>query len=595
MKHRFMSVGFLLQLAATYAVTALIIVLLYSFFGLLADLFLRPLIGHTVLLVNALTALVLAVAYAPLVRGFERVTDRLFFRGRYDYQKILRKISSEIASVLKLEQLAKLVVASLLETMRISEISFLLPDKDGEHFRSVPLPVQRYKQIEIDLASPIVAWLQRSKDILVRAEVEKVPDVRDAMDRLGITVWVPIVSKGRMIGLIALGDKLSGEDFSTEDLVLMTTLANQTAVALDNARLYDEVVSTKNYSEEVLRSMTSGVLSTDGEGRVVTFNGMAERITGRRIDEVVGRTCLEVWGKRGTVTQVVDNTLKERTYLNYETGITSPERGMVPVSLSSTLLRDSQGLKMGALVSIQDLTEMKELEDKIRRADKLTALATMAAGMAHEIKNPLSSMKVFAQLLPQKIDDPEYRQKLEEILPREIDRIDRIVESLLGFARATEPTYQATDLNALLEEDLKYFRLQAENAGVKLKTNYSPLPEIEVDRGQMGQVFSNLILNALQAMPGGGELTVSTLPGKKVEDILQCVKVVVGDTGHGMSEETLKKLFDPFFTTKYGGTGLGLTITHSIVDGHRGGIDVESRVGKGTTFTVTLPVKQGLL
>ncbi len=595
MKHRFMSAGFLLQLGATYAVTALIIVLLYGFVALLVELLLRPLIGHAVLIINALTALVLAVIYTPLVRGFERVTDRLFFRGRYDYQKILRKISSEIASVLKLEQLAKLVAASLLETMKISEISFLLPDKDGEHFRSVPLAVQRYQKIEIDVASPIVAWLKRTKEILVRAEVGKYPEVRGAMERLGIAVWVPIVSKNELIGVIALGEKLSGEDFSTEDLVLMTTLANQTAVALDNARLYDEVVATKNYSEEVLRSMTNGVLSTDNDGRIVTFNGMAERITGRRIDEVVGRTCLEIWGKRGTITQVVDNTLKERAYLNFETGITSPERGLVPVSLASTLLRDGQGRKMGALLSIQDLTEMKELEDKIRRADKLTALATMAAGMAHEIKNPLSSMKVFAQLLPQKIDDPEYRQKLEELLPREIDRIDRIVESLLGFARATEPTYQATDLNALLEEDLKYFRLQAEAAGVKLKASYSPLPEIEVDRGQIAQVFSNLILNALQAMPDGGELTVATSPGKKVEETLQTVRVVVADTGHGIPDETIKKLFDPFFTTKYGGTGLGLTITHSIVDGHRGFIDVESKVGKGTTFTVTLPVSQGLV
>ena len=146
-----------------------------------------------------------------------------------------------------------------------------------------------------------------------------------------------------------------------------------------------------------------------------------------------------------------------------------------------------------------------------------------------------------------------------------------------------------TRLEDVLEENLHYFSTQAEAAGIKLKKNYSPLPEIEVDRAQIAQVFSNLILNGLQAMPEGGELTVETFPGKKVEELLQTVKVRIADTGHGIPEETIKKLFDPFFTTKFGGTGLGLTITHSIVDGHKGFIDVESKVGKGTTFYFTLP------
>ena len=219
----------------------------------------------------------------------------------------------------------------------------------------------------------------------------------------------------------------------------------------------------------------------------------------------------------------------------------------------------------------------------------------MAAGMAHEIKNPLSSMKVFSQLLPLKIDDPEFKQKLGEILPREIDRIDRIVESLLGFARATVPKFEPVRVEELMEETLKYFADKAAGAGVAIKKEYAKLPEIELDRGQMSQVFSNLVLNAIQAMPEGGTLTVRTMPGKKVDDQLKEIKVSVADTGHGIPEESQKKLFDPFFTTKYGGTGLGLTITHSIVDGHRGLIDVASELGKGTTFTVTLPVSQALI
>jgi PAS domain S-box-containing protein len=351
----------------------------------------------------------------------------------------------------------------------------------------------------------------------------------------------------------------------------------------------------KDYSEEILQSMVSGVLTADTRKMIVTYNNMAEKIMGKKASEVLGKNCEELWGKKGEITKIIENTLKDKRYINFESSISSPERGLVPVSFSSTILRDHQGKKIGALVTIQDLSEVKELEGKVRQADKLSALATMAAGMAHEIKNPLSSMKVLSQLLPRKFDDPAYRKKLQEIIPREINRIDRIVESLLGFARAAVPNFEEVQIKDILKENLKYFKDQTEEAGIKIATNYSSLPPIEVDRGQISQVFSNLILNAIQAMPNGGELNISTLPGKKIDDLLKNVKIKISDSGHGMPEEMLKKLFDPFFTTKYGGTGLGLTISHNIVDGHKGYIDVESKVGKGTTFMVTLPVSQGLV
>ncbi|MFA4844909.1 MAG: ATP-binding protein, partial [Candidatus Margulisiibacteriota bacterium] len=578
-KHRLMSIEVVIQRGTVYAFATVLIMALYALAVMISEVYLRQIIGYTSLAVTALAALVIAVAYQPLVTLFQLLADRIFFRGRYDYQKILRQISHDIASVIKLEELSRLIVVSFVETMRVAEISFLLPDKDHEHFRSVSLNLPHYKRMEIDLRNPIISRLALKGDILVRDEVEDeisrednsalVP-VRDAMDRLGITVWVPIIAKDELSGIIALGDKLSGDLFTAEDLALLTTLANQTAVALDNARLYNEVLTMKNYSEEILQSMTNGVLTTDNTGRVVTYNQMAESITGRKWDDVIGRTCEEVWGKMGAIPRAIESTLRGAPLMNFETGLSSPVRGLVPVAFSSTLLRDSQGKKNGALLSIQDLSEMKELEGKIRRADKLTALATMAAGMAHEIKNPLSSMKVFAQLLPQKIDDPEYRQKLGEIMPREIDRIDRIVESLLSFARATEPTFVRAKVEEILDYNLNYYTDKAQGAGVKIRREYTELPEIELDKSQISQLFSNLILNGIQAMPEGGELTVKTFPGKMVDDLLQSVKVQVSDTGHGIPEEMQKKLFDPFFTTKYGGTGLGLTISHSIVDGHKG-------------------------
>ncbi len=613
LKHRLMSIEVVVQRSVVYAVATILIMAIYALAVIISETFLRRIIGYSSLLITAGAALLIAIVYQPLVQSFQGITDRLFFRGRYDYQKTLREISQQIASVIKLEELTHLIVNSFIDTMKVSEISVLLLDKQGVYFKSVPISMARYKRIEIDCTSPIVSWLNSTKDILVREEVEdeidrqttfdegtqirkqSLEDVRDEMDRLGISIWVPIVSKDELIGIIALGHKLSGDLFTSEDIRLLGTLSSQTAVALDNARLYDEVVNMKDYSEEILQSMINGVMTVDVRGRIVTYNVMAERITGRRVAEVLGKPCQDLWGPKGEITKVIENTLKDRCYVNFESSIASPERGLVPVSFSSTILRDHQGKRMGVLLTIQDLTEVKELEGKVRQADKLTALATMAAGMAHEIKNPLSSMKVLSQLVPIKFEDAEFRSKLQEIMPREINRIDRIVESLLGFARATAPNFQETDTNEILKDNLQYFEHQANESDVKIITAYADLPKIELDRGQISQVFSNLILNAIQAMPHGGQLKIETSPGKVIDDTLQNVKIKISDSGHGISEEKLKKLFDPFFTTKYGGTGLGLTISHSIVDGHKGYFDVESKVGQGTTFTVTLPVTQGLI
>jgi len=605
LRHRLMSLEIIIKKGLVYVTVTTFIIALYSLAVIISETFFRQILGYSSLVITGIAALLIAIIYQPLVKSLQSVADRLFFRGRYNYQKILNEISQRIASVIRLEELTKLIVSSLVATMRVSEISFLLLEKDKDRFCSIAISLPRYKKIEIDLESPIIAWLSSTKDILVRDEIEDeiakqaragLIEVRDEMERLGIPLWVPIVSKDNLIGIIALGQKLSGDIFTTEDIRLLSTLANQTAVALDNARLYEKVVNMKEYREKILESMLDGMLTVDVKGKIRTYNLMAEKITGRRIAEVLGKTSEEIWGRRGMITNVMENTLtNSRCYVNFEARIASPEKGLVPVSFSSSVLFDHHGKKMGALLTIQDLTEVKELEGKVRRADKLSALATMAAGMAHEIKNPLSSMKVLAQLLPKKIENHEYRAKLQEIMPREINRIDRIVESLLGFARATTLKFEKVDIKDILEDNLKYFEGQAHSAEVEIIKEYAELPQIEIDKAQLSQVFSNLILNAIQAMPEGGELKVATLPGKRTENILRTIKIQVSDSGHGISDEMQKKLFDPFYTTKHGGTGLGLTISHSVVDGHKGYIDLESSVGQGTTFTITLPVSQGLV
>lgn len=598
--HRLLSIEVVIQRAFIYTLATGLIMALYAVAVILSEQIFRGLFRYSSAFLTGLAALIIAIIYQPLVRSLWNLTDRLFFRGRYDYQKTLRSVSSAIATKIRLEDLSRLIITTFVETMGVSEISFLIYDRDRKRFRSVYLELpqagtSRYKRIELDEESSIISWLKKTKDILILEELKEESEVKEEGGRLGVAIWVPIVSKDELIGVISLGNKLTGDIYSYEDIGLLSTLANQTAVALENARLYEEVVNARNYIQEILESMVTGVLTVDARGSLVTFNPMAETISGLSSAEVLGRSYEEVFSKKSVLVQVIEGTLKDRCYTNFEAGLVSKKRGLVPVSVSSTVLFDSRNKKIGALVSLIDLTEVKELEGKVRQADKLGALGTMAAGMAHEIKNPLSSMKVLSQLLPLKYQDQEFREKLLEIMPREIDRIDRIVESLLSFARATAPQFKKLKIEEVIEENMKYFAEQAKSSGVKIVTTYGDLPEIEGDHDQLSQVFSNLILNALQAMPEGGELKIETRPGKQIENILQNVIIMVADTGHGIPPENLKRLFDPFFTTKYAGTGLGLSISHNIVDGHHGSIDVKSEVGRGTAFTVALPVSQELI
>jgi signal transduction histidine kinase len=260
--------------------------------------------------------------------------------------------------------------------------------------------------------------------------------------------------------------------------------------------------------------------------------------------------------------------------------------------------------------------DLRESQERLILSEKLASLGTMAAGMAHEIKNPLVSIRTFTQILQQKWEDKEFREKFSSIIPHEIERINRIAESLLKFGKPMKPELSQVDVNALLDEVLLLFESQCKKNNIRVTKKLAELPEITGDAGQLQQVFVNIVKNAIEAMQDkGGEMIVKTDVGeviklgrmgregkKKGEEMIwgeeeemekpvAVIFVEITDTGEGIPEENLKSLFDPFFTTKMTGTGMGLPITLRIIEEHRGSIKVRSLAGKGTTFIITLPQK----
>lgn len=264
--------------------------------------------------------------------------------------------------------------------------------------------------------------------------------------------------------------------------------------------------------------------------------------------------------------------------------------------------------------------EMRDSQERLVLSEKLASLGTMAAGMAHEIKNPLVSLRTFTQLLQYKWEDKEFREKFSSIIPHEIDRINRIAESLLKFGKPMAPEFTRVDANAILDEVLVLFEIVAKKNNVRVTKKLAVLPPISGDPGLLEQAFVNIIKNAIESMQEkGGELIVKTDVGEVIRvgkpakegrkvgeemvwgegeqpaetkeegEAMPVIFIEVSDSGEGIPEENLKSLFDPFFTTKMTGTGMGLPITLRIIEEHKGSIKVRSQIGKGTTFIITLP------
>lgn len=231
--------------------------------------------------------------------------------------------------------------------------------------------------------------------------------------------------------------------------------------------------------------------------------------------------------------------------------------------------------------------ENERLRQEVAQSDRMKAVATLAAGMAHEIKNPLTSIKTFAEYLPQKYDDPQFRDRFAKIMAQEVDKMNALVHRLLEFARPAEPQLKLVSLKRVIDETLDLLQGTLLKNQIQTQTIFDPTDTIYADEGQLKQALLNVILNSIEAMPGPGRIAVSTVRQNG------SIAIVVADSGPGIAKKDFQHIFDPFYTTKAGGTGLGLSVVHSIVRQHGGRVAVESEIGKGTTIRMVLPVQQG--
>jgi PAS domain S-box-containing protein len=348
-----------------------------------------------------------------------------------------------------------------------------------------------------------------------------------------------------------------------------------------------EITSLKAYTDHILASMTNGLITIDLEKKIVTVNEMAERIIGRGKEGIAGFSMEQMMGEQHPLYKILMETLTQKQGISHIEVELKKDGESLWLIAGTSLLIGGEGKIIGALAIFQDITPIKALEEKLRQADRLAALGTLSAGLAHEIKNPLSAIKTFVQLLPQKIGNPSFMEKFNITVPREIDRINHLVEDLLELTRKRVRPLIDLKVDPLIHQviDLHGEELKRRQIAFQDHLNKMTLP-VHGDVETLYRAFSNLIINAIQAMPNGGTLSISS----KLDSSSSSLEITFRDTGIGMDETTAKNIFNPFFTTKDKGVGLGLALTRKIIEDHRGTIEVVSEKGMGTIFTIHLPV-----
>lgn len=339
----------------------------------------------------------------------------------------------------------------------------------------------------------------------------------------------------------------------------------------------------KTFSDILVENMPIGLVAVDEKDRVTAFNAGAESILGRNAAEVIGRPagealpekCREVLSELGQGVRVIEREIE----------CTMNSGKEVPLEVIAATLHEEGRIPQGSVILFRDLTELRQLKAEIARSQRLASIGSLAAGVAHEIRNPLSSIKGFATYFKEKLRGSPEDTRTADIMIQEVERLNRVVRQLLDLSRPMEMKKVPTSVGSLIEHTLKLTELQARKKGISIKTDIAPgTPDAVIDPDRIKQALLNLCLNALEAMKTGGTLTLSL---RRQDE--RALMIGISDTGPGIPRKEMDRIFDPFYTTKTSGTGLGLAIVHRIIEAHGGEIRVTSDPGGGTTFTILLP------
>lgn len=484
-KHHLLDIEVVIKRTVVYSTATALLTGLFVSLILVSNQIFRGLTGYSSIWPSIIGAFVIALIFQPLRELIQKAVDKIFFRARYNYQYILGKYSHALAQPMTdLDRFSRIAPYLLTKAMKLSGVSFMVLDREKHSFvvRAGEKETKGIEGLEVSEDSPLIQEiLSRKRGISIEemryalrlGKDQRLESIISDMQRLKTVLIIPCVSESEyfkkpvLLSTINLGKKMSDENFSTEDIEFLRTLANQAAISIEYAFIMEE---------------------------------------------------------------------------------------------------------------------LKRNQAAVVRSEKLAAIGTTTAGIAHELKNPLTYLNTLSQLMAKKWDDPEFKKSVADTLPAETQRMQMMVEGLLDYSREKEMQFKPVEIKEVVDKTLALLAYEIRKKSIEIKTDFSHQGVVSGDPNRLMQVFMNIVANAVQVMGAkGGEIIIST------EEKADQVVVSIKDTGPGIAEENLKKIFDPFYSTKEGGTGLGLVITRKIVEEHKGSIEVESTPGQGTTFKISLP------
>jgi PAS domain S-box-containing protein len=446
-------------------------------------------------------------------------------------------------------------------------------------------------EIEYHERDSLVRWFELHGHLVSRANLAHIaaqnqrPLLRRALDSFGAEVIVPLYARGEIIGWLFFGHRITGLPFDYGDLEGLMILAEHVSTVLENALLYEEVTLQKTLAETLLKSIPPGIVAIDEEGIIRWFNPPAESILGLQTSDALNRP-VEAVGRR--LATMLRETLEAKSNLPPRQWIDQNTRRSISVEARRLL---DQHTPLGAVAVIHDLTAEENLRQKQDLVDRAAFWTDLAASMSHEIRNPLVAIKTFAQLLPERFDDPEFRKNFNQIVVQEIDRLDKIITQINAFAHPAQLKMRPLDIRTPVKRGLELARSKFRvNGGVAVETELpADLPKILGDEGALAEAVAHLVANAAEAVTEQKKPRI-TLSAKPIHEggRASAVLVTVQDNGHGIAPEMREKVFSPFCTTKARGMGLGLPIVKRTVFDHNGRVDIDTSTS-GTAVSIALP------
>ncbi|MGO9376694.1 MAG: GAF domain-containing protein [Syntrophobacteraceae bacterium] len=508
-------------------------------------------------------------------------------RRKIDQLLFLQEVTRKSSLSFDVDELINNIAICALRLTKAKSSLVFIAEENGKYLKRAGgsgEPIQEKKLLA--LGEGIVGGAAATRQPTLIHDTKKVsePSCPDVRSQLAI----PIATEQKVLGVVSVySEPISA--FSNTDIEILSILASHAAVLFQNAALYEQLSMEKRRAENILESSHNGVITLNAGGFIQSVNRKAEQILEIDRKSMLGKLVFEIGDDR--IEKVLNIALQKE-----------PRPGIVEASLVKKSGEDSileiatssvkrlEDVSAEFIISFRDITEAKKSEEIIRRMDRLSSLGQLSAGIAHEIRNPLSGIKLNLQILSKKIKDPESIEKINDSLEG-IGRINNLIKSVLNFTRPAVPKFKPDYLQRVLKDTVSIMESQLKRKKIRVIMDLPAAEQaIAFDENQIRQVFVNLVLNAMGAMPEGGTIKISGSMDHYEPGKAGLFHLVISDNGSGIRQDLLPRIFDPFFTTKPEGTGLGLSIVHKILEQHKATIEVESSDSAGTAFTLTFPI-----